>query len=654
MNVVNEPLDPDTCEVRIEGNSVVVSAAPKLLDDRRARLFFASMLGGTAREDGWTIPARTRSLDDLTVAITKWLTKSGRSSVLVGVAEESVRRDETRQRSFQRTMTAAQDLRGGSSQFSPDDVSSALNAANWNFSERELRPHQMEAVIHGLTSANPANFSVPGAGKTASTLALAAIHLANDQIDNVIVIGPLSCFSPWEKETRAALPEWRTHRLRGTAQVRRGRLRTLPQGDIGLISYASAASDYRQIIEFCRIRRVLLVADESHRIKRFNGGTWAPAIVAIAEYAKVRVILSGTPMPQSGRDLYTQLNVLWPGGELTGPRQRFASDVEQRFATTLQRILPFVSRTPKSALGLRPPVVERVPVTFGDEEADIYRLVVENLRRRLHAAGPAEGAQLDVLRRGRPIRLLQAASNPALLKPLGTAGAVASLGFADDNPTLLSRLNRLDTASSVPAKYRAALEIIERYPGEKFVVWSAFVGNLDSFSDFLRNESTAIVYQVDGRVQTGDSEELSIDEEPGTRENIIDRFLDEPLSAVLVTNPASCSESISLHRSCRLAIYLDRTYDCAQWLQSIDRIHRLGLDPSTEVQIFVLMSEVEGLLTADTLVDQSLNRKEMVMRELLEGAALSPFHLSEDPLVEAEGDDTDLRALLAYLLGDTV
>jgi hypothetical protein len=70
------------------------------------------------------------------------------------------------------------------------------------------------------------------------------------------------------------------------------------------------------------------------------------------------------------------------------------------------------------------------------------------------------------------------------------------------------------------------------------------------------------------------------------------------------------------------------------------------------VRIFVLSSVVGGAETADGLVAQSLNRKEDQLRELLEGAALMPFERAEDELVEAEGDIEDLRAMVAYLLGE--
>ena len=47
-------------------------------------------------------------------------------------------------------------------------------------------------------------------------------------------------------------------------------------------------------------------------------------------------------------------------------------------------------------------------------------------------------------------------------------------------------------------------------------------------------------------------------------------------SAVLLANPQAMSEGISLHLECHDAIWLDRTYNAGQYLQGIDRIHRLG------------------------------------------------------------------------------
>ena len=45
---------------------------------------------------------------------------------------------------------------------------------------------------------------------------------------------------------------------------------------------------------------------------------------------------------------------------------------------------------------------------------------------------------------------------------------------------------------------------------------------------------------------------------------------------VLIANPAACAESVSLHKTCSHSIYYDLSYNCAEYLQSLDRIHRVG------------------------------------------------------------------------------
>src|SRR5439155_11560800 len=130
---------------------------------------------------------------------------------------------------------------------------------------------------------------------------------------------PLACFAPWEYESAIALGNrLPTRRVRGTAAQRRVVYSQALSPILLLLSFATAASDRPALIEFCKTHAVMLIVDESHRIKRFRGGLWASALLQIAQHARVRMILSGTPMPQSGKDLFSQLNVLWPGGELTG------------------------------------------------------------------------------------------------------------------------------------------------------------------------------------------------------------------------------------------------------------------------------------------------------------------------------------------------
>ncbi len=523
---------------------------------------------------------------------------------------------------------------------------------------RRLLPHQERGVVHGLTAVNAANFSVPGSGKTATTLAIATTHLASGTIDCVIVVGPLACFRPWENECQAALPSGlRPRRIRGTEAQRRKLYGTVRRGDLVLVSYASAAADRIALIELCKVFGVMLVVDEAHRIKRFRGGLWAPALMEIARHARVRFILTGTPMPQSGRDLYSQLNVLWPDGDLTGPRDDFAVKVDRDFGSVLEATAPFMSRTPKSELKLPSYVLERHEVELASIQAEIYDLIESNFRRRLKDAS-SWSEKLDALRRGRPIRLLQASANPDLLNRVDSYYHLKRVEVPA--PSLMERLASY-RGSEIPAKSEYASNLLRPVlaAGQKVVCWSNFVPNLDQFAELVRSRFQLPCFQIDGRVAAADETMYSQEggpqpdlEDTETRETIIERFLDTEGAAVLVTNPASCSESISLHRSCHTAIYLDRTYDCGLYLQSIDRIHRLGLPNGVQVRIHLLLARCKDRPTIDHLVDASLLRKEATMLQLLQGAELAPFALAEDPLDAAEGSEEDLAQLLKYLLGE--
>ncbi|MPZ20985.1 MAG: hypothetical protein GEV06_24250 [Luteitalea sp.] len=649
--------DQDRVVMSAEGDAVIVTH-PSLVTNRAARMFFGSILGATLKDDGWICPRRRRPLGEVVVRINTFLESKGWVVERVSIVDDVVQRDIERKRSFQRTRRSAVAFRDeGTSEVDLPTTVRAMEQAGWDSDARSLRPHQQWGVVHSLTAINAANFSVPGSGKTATTLAVAATHLAAETIDVVIVVGPLSSFAPWEKESRTALQDtFRVSRVRGSAQARRDMYAAAERGALLLTSYASAASDKSAIIELCKRLKVMLVVDESHRVKRFRGGVWAPALVEVARDARVRTILSGTPMPQSGKDLYSQLNILWPRGDLTGPPETFATRVTRDFAGVLNDVLPFVSRTPKEALGLPPYTVTVHDVEMDGTQAEVYELVESHFRKRVEGIG-AWRDKIERLRRGRPIRLLQAASNPDLLNRRDSYFSLPRMEVP--NATLMDRL-AMYRVTDVPAKSLKALELVRGIAGEggKVVCWSNFVPNLDHFTSLVRAKLSVPTYQIDGRVPAGDE---TIDDaqndhpqNPGdddTREQIIDRFLNLPGPAVLVTNPASCSESISLHTSCHNAVYLDRTYDCALFLQSIDRIHRLGLPDNVQVRIHIVQVTRDGNPTVDHLVAGALARKEATMRTLLEGASLEPVG-QLDPLTDAEGSLEDLAELLRYFLGE--
>ena len=71
---------------------------------------------------------------------------------------------------------------------------------------------------------------------------------------------------------------------------------------------------------------------------------------------------------------------------------------------------------------------------------------------------------------------------------------------------------------------------------------------------------------------------------------------------------------------------MDRTFNCAQYLQSIDRIHRIGIKVSPQIRICIASK------TLDEVVDRRLEEKKDLMLKLLE----DPFKPID---LETSGDD---------------
>jgi SNF2 family DNA or RNA helicase len=143
--------------------------------------------------------------------------------------------------------------------------------------------------------------------------------------------------------------------------------------------------------------------------------------------------------------------------------------------------------------------------------------------------------------------------------------------------------------------------------------------------------------------------ELSAGDEDVTREMELDRFRNDPDSLVLLANPASMSEGVSLHRTCHDAIFVDRTFNAGQYLQSLDRIHRLGLDPETDTRISFLVTTG----TIDEVVNDRIRIKAERLGEMLEDPDLASMALPDDenygPAIDTHDD---LVALFAHLRGD--
>ena len=115
------------------------------------------------------------------------------------------------------------------------------------------------------------------------------------------------------------------------------------------------------------------------------------------------------------------------------------------------------------------------------------------------------------------------------------------------------------------------------------------------------------------------------------REVIIDDF-DNPKSTlkVVIANPFTIGESVSLHHGCNYSIYLERDFNCSNFIQSKYRIHIVG-SKFPEVHYEYLISE----WTVDEAISKSLHKKVSRMTDLIDDE-IPFFKLLEDENEEAE------------------
>ena len=182
-----------------------------------------------------------------------------------------------------------------------------------------------------------------------------------------------------------------------------------------------------------------------------------------------------------------------------------------------------------------------------------------------------------------------------------------------------------------PAKLYELMNIVKNHmkKGDKILIWSNFLGTIDLISNHIRNENFYLekITGATPNPSAEDNEKINNDEL--TRAEIAQRFNNEDDDLrILIANPASCAESISLHKACNHAIYYDLDYNCSKYLQSLDRIHRVGASEKRDSNYYILQYEdtVEGKIL------KSLQRKADRMIKIIE---------SEYPLTLNEFDDKD-------------
>lgn len=492
---------------------------------------------------------------------------------------------------------------------------------------RPLKPEQEKASFFLTVMKRAANFSVPGAGKTAmmygtfAYLSSPAVH----EVNKLLVISPLNAFAAWRTEFQAVFGAKRDlHYLNmrdskynnDSGAVKHDWV----QADVVTINYESLRSKLKLINELVD-SHTMLVFDEVHRVKGI-GGQCAKAALNLSRAPHYRYVLTGTPIPNGFRDIYNFLHLMYPdeyssffAWDLTTLNNIDPEDVNKKLA-------PFFWRTNKKDLQVPKP------------DPDIIKHVAPSSGQRTLAQAiyQTENGALATF-----TRLLQASTNPELLatninyRELGLIDADSCVwdkqaaSIAKENASSGEAYKKFDLAKVATPKFDMVIRLIQKLvsQGKKVLVWGMFVGTMQKITDTLNQLGikTILVY---GATPKQD------------REGMIDLFRSGDVQ-VLVSNPNTLGESISLHQTVHDAVYFEYNFNLTFMLQSRDRINRLGLPANQYTRYYYLMTEGDQAHSGfiDGTVYRKLKDKEKTMLAAIDGKLLVPEY-TDDYLQEVK------------------
>jgi SWI/SNF-related matrix-associated actin-dependent regulator 1 of chromatin subfamily A len=457
---------------------------------------------------------------------------------------------------------------------------------------RRLFPHQRVAIE--WLKEFPAAFlgDDMGLGKTLSVLSFFATLQRTEGYERLLVVCPNSLTRNWVREATTWFPHMKATVLAGDKAEKAWTLRLLAEGsvpcDVFVANYEGVRLDYvtPELADIASKRKTLLCVDESQRVKNHQAKTFK-ALSTIAPHCKRRVLLSGTPTPKDVTDLWAQMKLLdggkrfgrsfykWLGtvAELGTEFSEFAVKkfYDHEVNEAIYRAQEIMLRRRKEK------VIDLPPKTFSLREIELtgsqrerYDEIREGLILRMRSTSGEQFVREITNILEEYLRAVQVASNPRLVDP---------------------------EWKGEPAKFLELDEIITevvREQGQKIVIWTNYLGNIRELVARYKDLGAA---PFSGEVTAAE------------REKTVRAFQTEEEPRVLVAVPAAGGVGITL-TAAQTAVYIDKTWNAEHWMQSVDRIHRIGQRGTVNV-ISLLSCKV------DEMIHWNLRRKEQRQAEVL-------------------------------------
>jgi SNF2 family DNA or RNA helicase len=457
-------------------------------------------------------------------------------------------------------------------------------------------PHQVAGTRFLRQSERAALFDEQGLGKSKQLIDAVSADVASGTLGGALIVCPNGLKTNWADE----IDRFSTLRYAVFGSGRKARrvaFRSL-RAAFYVINYEAVHAELPSLRALLRFKPMALVLDESHRIKTPDAKV-TRAVLQLRTEAQRRYLLTGTPVANKPEDLWSQALFLDDGmalGETFEEFQRHyctGSGGYQSVDELRERMMHLaLRRTKADSLELPPKQFHRVSVELSGRQRALYEQMRDELAVWVRSLSGEEVQTHGDLIFTRMLRLAQIASNPALI----------DAGY-----------------DQVPAKFTALDVLLAAYtPERKVIVWTSFVGNIQALAARYRHLNPVTIYG---------------EQDTAARDQSVRAFRGDPAVRLLVANPAAAREGLTLTEA-SVAIYVDRTFNLVDYLQSQDRIHRIS--QTRECDIVLLM----GDQTIDEFVDFSLEQKHRLARFTQKDAD----HIDPDDLALRKPDI--LRALL--------
>ena len=458
----------------------------------------------------------------------------------------------------------------------------------------QLRDYQLTGVswLAALAAQNLGGILADEMGLGKTVQALAFLRLQRGQ-GPALIVCPTSLLFNWRREAERFTPELNVLVIDGPGRPEK--IARLPEHDLALTSYGLLRRDAEL---YAGLVLDTIVLDEAQHIK--NPET-QNAQAAFSLQARHRIVLTGTPMENSVRDLWSLMNFVAPG--YLGSRADFRERYEKPLATNpepalqrrlARRLRPFLLRRRKAEVARELPekIEQVIPCELGPAQRATYQALLREIQQGIGAGGASEGATRMKMLTGL-LRLRQVCCDLRLLglSPNEQSESSAKLDLLDE---LLA-------------------EIIDG--GHRVLIFSQFVKMLDLVRERLAASETRYCYLA-GLTKN--------------RQEEVDRFQnDKTIPAFLISLKAG---GVGLNLSAAdTVIHFDPWWNAAVEAQATDRAHRIG-------QTRVVTSY--KLIARDTVEEKILNlqrRKRDLASAMLE---------TEEPLMTGL-TTKDLEELLA-------